>query len=370
MLRVAIVGCGKIADQHVFAIRRIPSASVVGACDRELLMAQQLAERHAIEHVSSDLSDLLERARPDIVHITTSPASHFTLARQCLELGCHVYVEKPFTLDTSEARELIREATSRDLKLTAGHNLQYTWESMEARALVREGFLGGPPVHIESYYTYDLGDGAYAKALLGDSGHWVRQLPGKLLHNIISHGIARIAEYMSCEAPYVSAVGYRSPGLTQTGEEEMIDELRVHLWDRRNMTASFVFSSQLAPAQNGYRLHGTRNSLTVDNLHRTLLRHRQSRHKSYLNYFMPPITDAREHLRNARRNISRFLRADFHDDSGLKNLIEAFYKAVAGVAPLPISHREILLTSEIMDAVFAATSPIPTAEPARIFGSR
>ena len=48
MLRVAIVGCGKIADQHVQAIHRIPDREVVAVCDREPLMAQQLAERFRI----------------------------------------------------------------------------------------------------------------------------------------------------------------------------------------------------------------------------------------------------------------------------------------------------------------------------------
>ena len=45
MLRVAIVGCGKVADQHVQAIRRIGNCAIVSVCDLELLMARQLAER-------------------------------------------------------------------------------------------------------------------------------------------------------------------------------------------------------------------------------------------------------------------------------------------------------------------------------------
>ena len=48
---------------------------------------------------------------------------------------------------------------------------------------------------MESYYCYDLSEPGYATALLGDQQHWVRRLPGKLLHNIISHGVARIAEF-------------------------------------------------------------------------------------------------------------------------------------------------------------------------------
>ncbi len=79
------------------------------------------------------------------------------------------------------------------------------------RALVKSGYLGGPPVHMESYYCYDLGDPSYARALLGDKNHWVRRLPGKLLQNIISHGIARIAEFLTSDAPQVIAYGFVSP---------------------------------------------------------------------------------------------------------------------------------------------------------------
>ena len=351
-LRVAIVGCGKIADQHVWAIKRTGLAEVVGVCDSELLMSEQLAERASVPHFAADLGQLIADARPDVVHITTPPQSHYALAAQCLEAGCHVYVEKPFTLNTEEALRLIRLAQASGLKLTAGHNLQFTWESMEARDLVKSGYLGGAPVYIESYYTYNLANPGYAKALLGDRSHWVRHLPGKLLHNIISHGIARIAEFMETDAPIVSAIGYSSPTLRSIGESDVIDELRVHISDGTNMTGSFVFSSQMSPPMNGFRLYGPQNSLLVDNVHHTLIRSRQKNYKSYLNYFVPPVAIAREYLRNSRRNVGRFLRSQFHDDSGMKALTEAFYRSVIDDCPLPISYREILLTSKIMDSIF------------------
>ncbi len=352
-LRVALVGCGKIADQHFWAINRIPFAEVVGVCDRELMMAEQLAERFSVDRVDRDLGQLLSDVRPDVVHITTPPQSHFALATQCLEAGSHVYVEKPFTLNTDEAVRLIGMAEERGLKLTVGHSAQFTWENMQARQLVKAGFLGGPPVYIESYYTYNLGDARYASALLGDKSHWVRQLPGKLLHNIISHGIARIAEFMQSETAMVSAYGYSSPLLTSIGETDIVDELRAHISDGANMTAMFVFSSQLSPPVNGYRLYGPKNSLEVDNVHHTLIRHEHRGYKSYANYVIPPLQMARSYFRSARTNVARFLRSEFHDDGGLKNLVEAFYRSVMNEAMLPISHAEILSTSRIMDAIFA-----------------
>ena len=59
MLRIAIVGCGKVADQHVLAIRRIPDCKIVALCDRELLMARQLGERFGISKCFSDLKEML-----------------------------------------------------------------------------------------------------------------------------------------------------------------------------------------------------------------------------------------------------------------------------------------------------------------------
>src|SRR3974377_1121347 len=108
MLRVGIIGCGKIADSHALQIQRIEGAEIVAVCDREPLMAQQLAARFPIRSWFNDVTQFLEKERPDVVHIATPPSSHFALAKTCLEAGCHVYVEKPFTLYAHETAELIR----------------------------------------------------------------------------------------------------------------------------------------------------------------------------------------------------------------------------------------------------------------------
>ena len=96
MLKVAIVGCGKIADEHASQIQRIRGCEIVGVCDREPLMARQL---RAVPDQADfpRLGEMLDEAKPDVVHITTPPESHFEIAKICLEPGCHVYVEKPFT---------------------------------------------------------------------------------------------------------------------------------------------------------------------------------------------------------------------------------------------------------------------------------
>jgi len=352
MLKVGIVGCGKIADAHATQILRIGGCEIVGVCDREPLMARQLFERFPVKAYFSDVADLVTEARPDVIHITTPPESHFDIARFCLDHGCHVYVEKPFTIDTNRAQQLINLAEEKGLKLTAGHNLQFTHAARRLRALVAQGYLGGRPVHMESYYGYDLGNAAYVRALLGDKNHWVRRLPGKLLHNIISHGIARIAEFLTGNDIRVTVQGSTSQLLEGIGENEIVDELRVIISDSNGTTAYFTFSSQIRPLLHEFRIYGPKNGLVLDQDHEVVLRLRGSKFKSYADYFIPPVLFARQYLGELLRNAKLFMTQDFHMDAGMKALIESFYRSIRENAPVPISYREILLTSRIMGSIF------------------
>jgi len=353
MLKVAIVGCGKIADAHASQIVRIKDCEIVGVCDTEPLMAQQLYERFPVKQHFNDLITLLSAAKPDVVHVTTPPESHFDIARTCLERGCHVYVEKPFAINEGEARKLIALANERGLKVTAGHDDQFSHAARRMRTLIQSGYLGGPPVHMESYYCYELGRSGYAGALLSDKRHWVRRLPGKLLQNIISHGIARIAEYLTSGSPQVMAYGFVSPPLRSSGESELIDELRVIICEEQRATAYFTFSSQMRPALHQFRIYGPKNGLVLNQDQETLIKLRGSRYKSYLEKFLPPVMFAGQYLGNLTTNLHTFLKRDFHMKSGMKCLIESFYRSIADGAPVPIPYGEILLTAKIMDAIFA-----------------
>jgi predicted dehydrogenase len=352
MLRIGIIGCGKIADQHVHAIRRVSDCQIVALCDRELLMAQQLGERFQIPAVFSDVSNMLESVQLDVIHITTPPQQHYSIAQQCLEAGNHVYLEKPFTVTAKEAESLVDVAQRCGRKITVGHNYQFTLEMLEMRRLVSEGFLGERPIHLESSSTYDLGDASYVGPILGNRNHWARQLPGQLLQNVISHGIARLVEFLDDEIAYIIARADQSPQLRALGGREVLDELRVLIRDRKGTTAAFCFSTQIKPGRNQFQIWGSRNSLTVNQSYGTLIVHRNRSHKSYLTYFVPPLSYAAAELRNAWRNVTSFLTRRLYQDFGMKELIERFYRSVRLDEALPIPYREITLTARIMDEIF------------------
>lgn len=352
MLKAAIVGCGKIADAHAFQIMKIEGCRLVSTCDTEPLMARQLSERFHVDRWYTNLTEMLTEVRPDVVHVTTPPESHYKLAKMCIEQGSHVYIEKPFTLTEPEARDLVRLASEKGLKLTAGHDGQFSHVARRMRDLVQSGYLGGVPVHMESYYCYELGDSSYVRALLTDKQHWVRRLPGKLLHNIISHGIARIAEFLSSDSPRVIAHGFVSPLLKGKGETEIIDELRVIISDDTQTTAYFTFSSQMRPALHQFRLYGPKNGMILDYDQETLIKLRGARLKSYAEKFIPPVTLSGQLLSNLKGNMTKFLRNDFHMTAGMGHLIESFYRSIVRGTAVPIPYREILLTARIMDEIF------------------
>ena len=353
MIKTAIIGCGKQSDAHAELITSLSGCEIIGFCDNEKLMAKQMAERYAVKYYSDDVKTLLDQTKPDVVHIITPPHSHLKLGTICLEAGCHLLVEKPFTLKTKEVESLINLANKKKLKITVGHNNQFNPATMRMRKLIKEGFLGGSPIHMESVWGYDLTDQRFAKALLGDQNHWIRRLPGKLLHNIISHGIAKIAEYLKSDSPKVIALGNTSPLLKNINETEIKDELRVIIYDNNNTTAYFTFSSQIKPLIRLFRIFGPKNSLTVNDMHQTLIKECRTDYKSYLNHFVPPRIYAKQYKYNLKVNKKKFLKRSFHLDTGRRILVESFYRSISENTKLPISYRQILLTSTILDNIFS-----------------
>jgi predicted dehydrogenase len=350
-MRVAIIGCGKIADEHASAVRLTPGAKLVATCDREELMARQLAERCHVPKWYGDVQTMLRDAKPQVCHVTTPPQSHYPIGKLCVENGVSVLLEKPFTVAAPETEELIAIAAKTGAKLTAGHNNQFNHAATEMRELIKAGFLGGPVTHMESVFSYNLGDERYAKALLGDKKHWVRALPGKLLHNVISHGVSKIAEYLPSDSPQVMACGFPSEILRRLKETEIINELRVIIRDG-DTTGYFTFSSTIGPGSHYFRISGPKNTLLVDHDHQVVIKVRNSGYKSYLKQFFPPLQFGRQYFTAGVRNMRKFLGSDFHNDAGRRRLLRQFYDAIDNKGPVPIPYRELLCTGRIMDDIF------------------
>jgi predicted dehydrogenase len=349
-LRTVIVGCGKIADGHVGELQKIPGVEIAGVCDLELLMAEQLAKRFALPGYTDDFAALLERERPDVVHITTPPQSHVALARQAMDAGAHVYVEKPLALDAAGTEAIVSHAERTGKCLTVGHSFHFDPPALEVRRRVAAGEIG-EPVHVESHFGYNL-EGAFGAAILGDPRHWVHGLPGKLFHNNVDHMLNKVLEFVTDDAPEVIAAGAKRRSVS-CGDvrDEMLDELRVTVLGGR-VTGFATFTSHVGPVSHFVRVYGTRGILHADYNIRTVVREHGVTLPSAIGRLLPAFQRERAYRREAWRNARRFARADFQFFAGMNHLITRFHAAIRGAGDLPIPYRDMRRLSVLMDAIW------------------
>ena len=150
-LRVAVIGAGRMAREHLNALRRVAVGHVVvGLCDVSELAARELSHE-AGAPVYPSFSALLAEARPDIVHVCTPAGKHFDPAREALLAGAHVYVEKPFVETRLEAEALLRVADGQRRLVCAGHQL--LWDPAFHTWIQRTASLA-PVYLVDSHFTF------------------------------------------------------------------------------------------------------------------------------------------------------------------------------------------------------------------------
>jgi predicted dehydrogenase len=351
MIRVALVGCGKIADSHVEEIQKLKNARIVGVCDLEPLMAEQLAVRYGIERYYSDFDRMLDDQKPDVVHVTSPPQSHLLLATRAMDAGCHVYVEKPLTLNYRDSKILVDHAVHSKKKLTIGYEYNFDPPARLMRKLLAEGILG-EPVHVESCYGYNLFDPAFGAVILKDENHWVHKLPGKLFHNNIDHLLNKIAEFVSDDHPMVRAFSYRRrEAIHNETIDALPDELRIMICGR-HVSAYGTFSSHARPRGHFLRVYGTKNSLSVDYVSRTVILESCPKLPTAVGRLLASFEQAWQYFREGSRNVVHFAKSEYHLFAGFNFLISAFYDSIINDSPPPVSYRDILWVSAMMDEVF------------------
>ena len=357
-LKVALVGCGQIADAHLGEIARIPDAKVIAVCDRHRDLAAQAAMRFNIPAIFDDLGDMLRTAKPDVVHVATPAHTHFAVARDCLLAGRHVYVEKPFTQTTAEAETLVALAAEHNRKLCVGHDQLFDPAWLALRDRIARGEIGDV-THVESVLGYPI-SGPFGSQVAADPNHWVRKLPGGLFQNTISHPLYRITEFLDDAEPQVAAAWYsRAP-------YDFPTDLWVQLRGER-VSASLMFCSTIT-SQRISRIYGSGGALEVDLDAQVIRRIGPAKAPGVFAKLLTPWRQKRESGRNFWRNFKRFLKADIHYFAGLRTLSARFYNAIQNNTDPPIAAAEIVRVTRLMDRIFDAaranSGPVVVPRPA------
>ena len=106
--RVALVGCGVVAPNHVNALLKIPNAILVALCDNIPEKAIALKNRFSLDvDVFEDYETMLDTVKPDCVHIVTPHYLHCSMAKAALARDIEVFLEKPVCISLDEVKSLI-----------------------------------------------------------------------------------------------------------------------------------------------------------------------------------------------------------------------------------------------------------------------
>jgi len=308
-LRVGLIGAGRMGRHHLKAVAASGVATVVGVAD------------------PSASREELGRAKPDVVHIVTPPATHATLAAQALRSGCHVYIEKPFTPTLAEARAVLSLAAERGLQACAGHQVLF-----EAPALAVWDALPeiGRVVHIESYFSFKM----------------VRRgiTPAEQLKDILPHAVYPVVEQMR------RGSGIQDEPIAVTGLSLGADGEAYALLRLGTVTAVVMVTLNGRPVEQYQVIVGTNGSLRPDYIGGGMAR--LVGPGTGPGVLLTPYRRAFRTLAGTTRGVARLVAGGSYP--GLRTLIRRFYESIQRDTPSPLSPRSILDTVAICEHIGAA----------------
>jgi predicted dehydrogenase len=139
---VALIGTGFGQKVHLPALRANPNIEVVAVYHRDHTTAETIARTHNIPNACTTVQEIIDRPEVQAVTIATPPFLHYDMAKAALNAGKHILLEKPTTLNATEAQELYELATEKNLMAAMNFEFRYipTWQRLSE--LLSDGYVG------------------------------------------------------------------------------------------------------------------------------------------------------------------------------------------------------------------------------------
>ncbi len=143
--KIAVAGCGGMANTWVKYVLGRSDAEIVALVDIKQEFAQAMAERHGLScGTFTDIKQAIVETGANLVFDITIPASHFTISRTAMELGCDVFAEKPLAETFDECQEIIRISDRTGRTHAVMQNRRFDSRIRALRKLIAEGHIGKP----------------------------------------------------------------------------------------------------------------------------------------------------------------------------------------------------------------------------------
>jgi predicted dehydrogenase len=142
MIKVGVIGYGYWGPNIVRNFHQANDSTVTKICDANQDRLKKAKDSYPDINLTTDYKEIVQASDIDVVAVITPVSSHFKLAYEALENGKHVFVEKPFTASTEEAKKLIDLAEKKGLLIMVDHTFLFNGAVKKIKSLVEEGALG------------------------------------------------------------------------------------------------------------------------------------------------------------------------------------------------------------------------------------
>ena len=141
-LGVALVGYGYWGPNLLRNYMEQPATSVKWVCDLRPKQLAKVATRFPTIELTKDYAEVLADPAVEAILVATPISTHYAIAKAALEVGKHVFVEKPMTNDPGQARELVDLAAANGLTLMVGHTFVFSPPVRKVKEIIDAGALG------------------------------------------------------------------------------------------------------------------------------------------------------------------------------------------------------------------------------------
>jgi predicted dehydrogenase len=141
MVKVALIGAGKMGISHLSILGAHPNAEVTGVCDTSSLITDFLTKVSGYD-CFSDYKKMIEKINPDAVFVAVPTKFHYEIIKYLLEKDIHVFAEKPFTLYPEQSYELAHLASSKSLVTQVGYHNKFIGTFIELKEIITHNLIG------------------------------------------------------------------------------------------------------------------------------------------------------------------------------------------------------------------------------------
>ena len=250
-VRVGMVGYGAIGHEHARAVTAVPGLTLSAVSDPNPARVDVARTVASDVRTFTDSTALLSDDAVDLVVISTPPNTHAQWARQALEAGKHVVLEKPMALTTAECDDVMAQAEAAQRLLVVYQNRRFDADYRVMRRLVADGVVG-EVFHVESFV------GGYSHPC--NYWHSDAAVSGGAIFDWGSHYIDQLLDLMPGDIAHVSASNHKRVWHDVTNA----DHSRVTIQFSDGRQADFIHSDLAAAPKPKWWVLGTRGAVRGD----------------------------------------------------------------------------------------------------------